>query len=82
MAGMKPRRGTKANPFEVGERVRIFPEGYEGEVVMVKDPPFRGHIHYLVAYEIPRPGQDPLRVTDKFHSTRLELEHENREKQA
>lgn len=72
MAGMKPRRGTKANPFQVGERVRILPEGYEGEVVRVEYPPWRRQIHYLVAYEIPRSGQEPLEVTDKFHSTRLE----------
>jgi hypothetical protein len=48
---MKPRRGTKANPFEIGEQVRIRHSGFEGEVVECRGPaPFRSGWDGRIAY--------------------------------
>jgi hypothetical protein len=46
----KGRRGTKSNPFDLGERVRLkgSPLGTEGEVVGVEPRDYGGHIAYFV----------------------------------
>jgi hypothetical protein len=44
------KRGTKANPYEVGDEVDIYPLDRRGVVTRQIFPPFRGHMRYEVEY--------------------------------
>jgi ribonuclease PH len=73
---MVHRKGTKNNPFKVGERVHVLPEGADGVVKKVIHPQFRGWIKYDVEFEprgttrIERHSVMTLRATEEEDGAR------------
>ena len=58
---MAGRRGTKSNPFEVGERVFIYPVNRNGVVKEVIQAQWRKQIKYRIEYKY---GENS--ITDTF----------------